>query len=724
MKRINALVALALGLLFSFVANASLLDIMTKGSTSRSVVLRVIDSTTGVPNTGLAFNSSGIDLQYCREATACTAITEATQTAGGAWSSGGFVHMGFGNYRLDVPDAAFATGVNHVEIVGTITGYIVVGGTVRLTDSSLEAANVTANVIQWTGTNVATPDTAGYVKATIKDGTGTGEIDTNAGAVVAVTGVTNLTNAPTAGDLTATMKTSVTTAATASTPTAAAVTGAVGSVLGAVGSVTGAVGSIAAAGITNASFDTTAGPMYGLQIVDQGTAQAATGTTLQIRSAATFADSELVGATVVIVGGSAGIGQARTVSANVSATDTLTVPTWTTTPSGTIKYAIFAAPPGAGGSVTIGAGGISASSFAAGAIDAASIASNAITAAKIASNAITSTQIANDALTNAKFDSTPGSLPALGIIDQGTAQAATSTTLQLRSAASFADDELLGSTCLVTGGSTGVGQSRTVTDYVSSTDTVTVDAWTTTPTGTITYKCFGTAPGAAGTTLTQADIRAAIGLASANIDTQFAGVQADTNDLQTRVPATLVSGRMDSSTGAMAANVLTATAVNADAITAAKVASDVGLELAASLQTQALSTGTAGSVGERLGRIPNVAAAANGGLPTVNASNQIAGIAGTATTLDAVVTAIPTNLLALERVLTGTCSSGSTTTCVDAALTQAATSQIDDHLVCFDDSWCALITDFTPASDTVTTTKVAPSTRASKAYTIFPATAQ
>lgn len=54
-------------------------------------------------------------------------------------------------------------------------------------------------------------------------------------AVVAT--VTNLTNAPTAGDLTATMKTSVTTAATAATPTAAAVTGNVG------GNVTGSVGS-------------------------------------------------------------------------------------------------------------------------------------------------------------------------------------------------------------------------------------------------------------------------------------------------------------------------------------------------------------------------------------------------------------------------------------------------------------------------------------------------
>jgi hypothetical protein len=55
------------------------------------------------------------------------------------------------------------------------------------------------------------------------------------------TTVGSLTNAPTAGDLTATMKASITTAATAATPTAAAVTGAVGSVAGSVGSVTGGV---------------------------------------------------------------------------------------------------------------------------------------------------------------------------------------------------------------------------------------------------------------------------------------------------------------------------------------------------------------------------------------------------------------------------------------------------------------------------------------------------
>ena len=55
-----------------------------------------------------------------------------------------------------------------------------------------------------------------------------------------ITTVTNLTNAPTNGDLTTTMKTSVTTAATAATPIAASVSGNVS------GNVTGSIGSLAA----------------------------------------------------------------------------------------------------------------------------------------------------------------------------------------------------------------------------------------------------------------------------------------------------------------------------------------------------------------------------------------------------------------------------------------------------------------------------------------------
>ena len=80
----------------------------------------------------------------------------------------------------------------------------------------------------------------------------------------------------------------------------------------------------------------------------------------------------------------------------------------------------------------------------------------------------------------------------------------------------------------------------------------------------------------------------------ASISADIAGVQSDTNDIQTRIPAALVSGRIDASVGAMASAVLTATAIAADAITDAKVASDV---------TIASVTGAVGSVSGAVGSV-------------------------------------------------------------------------------------------------------------------------
>lgn len=53
-----------------------------------------------------------------------------------------------------------------------------------------------------------------------------------------------------------------------------------------------------------------------------------------------------------------------------------------------------------------------------------------------------------------------------------------------------------------------------------------------------------------------------------------AAVQADTDDIQARLPAALVSGRMDSSVGAMAASVITAAAIAAGALEPGKAAAD------------------------------------------------------------------------------------------------------------------------------------------------------
>ena len=63
--------------------------------------------------------------------------------------------------------------------------------------------------------------------------------------------------------------------------------------------------------------------------------------------------------------------------------------------------------------------------------------------------------------------------------------------------------------------------------------------------------------------------------AGVSVSADVAAVQADTDNLQTRVPAALVGGRMDSSVGALAAAVITAAAHAAGAIDANALAADV-----------------------------------------------------------------------------------------------------------------------------------------------------
>lgn len=112
--------------------------IRTKGATDQSVTLRIIDSSDGTPETGVEHDTSGIDLWYRREGATAVDITEAALTAlDAAHSDGGIEHIGDGYYRLDLPDAAFASGADYVEYGGTVTDMIVVGGVVDLLDADL-----------------------------------------------------------------------------------------------------------------------------------------------------------------------------------------------------------------------------------------------------------------------------------------------------------------------------------------------------------------------------------------------------------------------------------------------------------------------------------------------------------------------------------------------------------------------------------------------------------
>lgn len=86
------------------------------GLTSQTIDVFLGDSssTTGGGLTGLAFNTASLTCYYRKGATGTpTAITLATQTVGGAWSSGGFVQVDSTNmpgvYRFDIPNVVVDT---------------------------------------------------------------------------------------------------------------------------------------------------------------------------------------------------------------------------------------------------------------------------------------------------------------------------------------------------------------------------------------------------------------------------------------------------------------------------------------------------------------------------------------------------------------------------------------------------------------------------------------
>lgn len=173
-------------------------------------------------------------------------------------------------------------------------------------------------------------------------------------------------------------------------------------------------------------------------------------------------------------------------------------------------------PAGAGDEMALSDGAITAAKIADNAIDAGAIASDAITAAKIAADAITATKIATGAITSAKF--------AAGAID----------------AAAIATGAI-------------------------DADAVAADAVTEIQSGLATAAALDTVDNFLDTEI--ASIISTLGTpAGSSLAADIAGLQSDTNDIQTRLPAALVSGRMDSSVGAMAAGTLTASALAADAV--------------------------------------------------------------------------------------------------------------------------------------------------------------
>jgi hypothetical protein len=149
------------------------------GSTSVILYVKINDlsAADNTGKTGLAYNTSSLTAYYVLPGAAAAAITLATQTVTGAYSSGGFVEVDATNmpgiYRFDIPNACLASGRSCVV---TFKG----AADMVQTDLEIDLSNQ-ADVTSWSGTAIAGVDTAGYPKVTIKSGTGTGEINLSSG---------------------------------------------------------------------------------------------------------------------------------------------------------------------------------------------------------------------------------------------------------------------------------------------------------------------------------------------------------------------------------------------------------------------------------------------------------------------------------------------------------------------------------------------------------------
>lgn len=197
---------------------------------------------------------------------------------------------------------------------------------------------------------------------------------------------------------------------------------------------------------------------------------------------------------------------------------------------------------------------------------------------------------------------------------RGTAQAVTGTTIQFASSETFANDELNNNASVyIVSASTGAGQVRCITDYVGSTDTATVDTWTTTPTGTITYdliptpNCIGNVNQWKGTTLASTDtagypvVTIKNGTGSGEITT--------TSGLALSLVGSMGSGSITSA--AFASGAIDATAIAANAIGASEMASDGASEIAAATwdlsQTGHATSGTFGEAVTNVGTSGDIA---------------------------------------------------------------------------------------------------------------------
>ena len=138
------------------------------GSTSVSIDLLVRKKSDSTEVTGLAFGTAGNIASYRRQGAARVAITLVTQTVTGAYSSGGFVEADATNqpgiYRLDIPDAALATGVDYVTLSFVSTNNFTWHERIALSTSTIQSGDSYARLGAPAGASIAADVAANFAR--------------------------------------------------------------------------------------------------------------------------------------------------------------------------------------------------------------------------------------------------------------------------------------------------------------------------------------------------------------------------------------------------------------------------------------------------------------------------------------------------------------------------------------------------------------------------------
>lgn len=278
------------------------------------------------------------------------------------------------------------------------------------------------------------------------------------------------------------------------------------------------------------------------------------------------------------------------------------------------------------------------------------------------------------------------SLTLAGTILSETTATGTPTTTTLDLTAGSATNDFYNDLEIIPTSGTLAGQARVITDYAGATKTITVDEpWTSALSAGDTVMIRATHKHSKDQIADAVWDEAQSGHTSAGtfgryLDAQVANVETDTQDIQTRLPAALVSGRMDSYVGAMGADTITNSAVAASAVTeiqaglstlaAADIRTAVGLA-SANLDTQ-LSTIT--------GYVDTETSAASVATAVWNAATASYGTAGSYGAL------LETNI---DTTISSRLASASYTAPLDAAGTRSAvglaSANLDTQLTAIDD---------------------------------------